>query len=86
MKLFIYYIVLINIITFASMGIDKYKAKKKKWRIPEKNLMTLAVLGGSIGMLFGIYFFRHKTKHKLFTLGTPVILLLQVIIIYLYFY
>lgn len=85
MKLFIYYIIFMNIIAFSAMGIDKYKAKRKKWRIPEKNLMGLSLLGGSIGMILGMYFFRHKTKHKLFTIGCPGILFGQTVILYLYF-
>jgi uncharacterized membrane protein YsdA (DUF1294 family) len=69
-----------NIIAFIAMGIDKRKAKKKKWRTPEKVLMSLAVFGGSLGMIFGMKFFRHKTRHKLFYIGGPSILVIQLII------
>ena len=62
------------------MLIDKRKAKKKKWRIPEATLMGVAALGGSIGSLFGMYAFRHKTLHKKFTVGIPVILIVQLAI------
>jgi uncharacterized membrane protein YsdA (DUF1294 family) len=57
---------------------DKFKARKKLWRIPEATLMTVAALGGSIGSLLGMYTFRHKTKHIKFTLGIPVILVIQI--------
>ena len=57
---------------------DKYKAKKKLWRIPEATLITIAALGGSIGSLIGMYLVRHKTKHLKFSLGIPLILALQI--------
>lgn len=83
MKIFLSYLLFINIFTFIAMGIDKRKAKKKKWRTPEKTLMTLAIVGGSVGMILGMKFFRHKTLHKLFSIGGPVILIMQLIILYL---
>lgn len=83
MKIFFSYLLFINIFTFIAMGIDKRKAKKKKWRTPEKTLMTLAIVGGSVGMILGMKFFRHKTLHKLFSIGGPVILIMQLIILYL---
>ena len=61
------------------MLIDKAKAKKKKWRIPERTLMTVAAIGGSVGSLLGMYAVRHKTKHPKFTIGIPLILALQTI-------
>lgn len=82
MNLFYYYLIFINILAFTAMGIDKYKAKKKKWRTPEKTLMTLAVIGGSLGMIIGMNFFRHKTRHKLFSVGGPIILIMQLIMFY----
>lgn len=78
------YLVVMNIIGFASMGIDKSKAKRGAWRIPEKTLFLIAILGGSIGSILGMKQFRHKTKHKTFTIGMPTILLVQAAII-LYF-
>lgn len=72
------YLELVNLVAFAAFGIDKYKAKKGRWRIPEATLMTLAIIGGSIGALAGMYLFRHKTRHHKFTIGVPAILLLQV--------
>lgn len=72
------YLQLINLAAFAAFGIDKYKARKGHWRIPEATLMILAIIGGSIGALAGMYLFRHKTRHHKFTIGVPAILLLQV--------
>jgi uncharacterized membrane protein YsdA (DUF1294 family) len=62
------------------MLIDKQKARKKKWRIPEATLMGVAALGGSIGSLIGMYTFRHKTLHKKFTIGIPAILIAQLLL------
>lgn len=73
-----YYLLAINLVCFFAMGIDKYKAKRQKWRIPEKTLLLLAALGGSVGGILGIYAFRHKTRHKKFTVGFPAILIVQV--------
>ncbi len=75
------YLVVMNIIGFAIMGIDKSKAKRGAWRIPEKTLFLIAILGGSIGSLLGMKQFRHKTKHKSFTIGMPAILIVQAAII-----
>ncbi len=80
------YVVIINIIAFAAMGIDKRKAKKRAWRIPEATLFILAGVGGSIGAIAGIYTFRHKTKHRSFTWGMPAILIAQIILIALLFF
>ncbi len=71
------YLVIINACLFFMMGADKRKAKKGKMRIPEAKLFLFAILGGSIGGIAGIYLFRHKTKHKSFTVGFPLILLFQ---------
>lgn len=73
------YLLIINALGFLLMLVDKYKAKKNKWRIPEKTLMLVAALGGSIGSLIGMYTVRHKTQHPKFTLGIPLILALQAI-------
>ena len=72
------YLITVNALGFLLMLIDKAKAKKKKWRIPEATLIGSAIIGGSIGALAGMYTFRHKTKHPKFTVGIPVILVLQV--------
>ena len=70
-----------NMIGFALMGIDKHKAKKRAFRIPEATLFTVALIGGSIGSILGMYLFRHKTRHRSFVYGMPAILILQVILI-----
>lgn len=77
MKYLLAYLLIVNATAFLLMLIDKQKARKKKWRIPERTLLGLAALGGSIGTLMGMYTFRHKTLHKKFTLGVPTLLMLQ---------
>lgn len=72
------YLVAINVLTFLVYGLDKLKAKKGKWRIPEHALLLLAVVGGSIGALLGMKAWRHKTMHKKFRYGIPFIFALQV--------
>jgi len=79
MKPLLIYLVLINAVGFALMLIDKYKAKKNLWRIPEATLLGVAAVGGSIGALVGMYTVRHKTKHPKFTIGIPAILAVQII-------
>ena len=73
-----YYLLAINAVTFIIYGIDKYKAKKAKWRISEATLLLLAVLGGSIGAWMGMKVWHHKTMHKKFKYGIPAILLMQI--------
>lgn len=81
MKLFYIYLLLINAIGYLIMLIDKRKAKKKAWRIPEATLMGIAAIGGSLGSLIGMYHFRHKTKHKKFTIGVPLLLALHIVLL-----
>lgn len=78
-KLILLYLLLINAAGFLLMLVDKFKAKKNLWRIPEKTLFLVAALGGSVGSLLGMYLVRHKTQHLTFTLGMPLILALQVV-------
>ncbi|EHI98844.1 MULTISPECIES: DUF1294 domain-containing protein [unclassified Clostridium] len=86
LKTVLIYLLLINFIGFIIMLIDKQRAIHKEWRIPEKTLILLSIFGGSIGMLAGMSTFRHKTKHKKFTIGVPFILLMQIcLIMILYF-
>lgn len=75
------YLLIVNIVGFAMMGIDKQKAIRGAWRIPEASLFTAAILGGSIGCILGMQLFRHKTKHWYFKYGMPAILILQLIIL-----
>lgn len=79
MKYILLYLIVINAAAFALMLTDKLKAKQNLWRISERTLMTVAILGGSIGALAGMYIFRHKTRHPKFTVGIPVILALQLL-------
>lgn len=72
-------VVIMNLIGFFLMGIDKRKAIKHKWRIPEKTFFVVSILSGSLGTLIGMYTFRHKTKHAKFVVGIPVILVLQIV-------
>lgn len=75
------YFAVMNLIGFAMMGIDKRKAVKKLWRIPEYTFFVVAIIGGSIGTIIGMRLFHHKTRHRYFTYGLPMILLLQVALI-----
>ena len=77
----IIYLLVINIIGFFAMWIDKWKAKNNRWRIPENTLFILTVLGGGIGTIAGMYTFRHKTKKTQFTIGMPAILILEIILV-----
>ena len=84
MNLVLYYIVIINILTFIVYGLDKLKAKKGKWRIPESTLLLLAIIGGSIGAFLGMKVWHHKTMHKKFKYGIPLIIILQLgVLLYL---
>ena len=79
--LMIIYIAVVNIIGFALMGIDKARAKKRKFRIPEATLFVVALIGGSIGSIIGMLFYRHKTRKWYFVYGMPVILLIQIALV-----
>ena len=81
MKYILIYLGIINLIGFFAMFLDKQKAKRGKWRIPEKTLFLLAAIGGSLGTTLGMHVFRHKTKHWYFKLGMPLILIVQIILI-----
>ena len=73
------YLAAVNLFGLIIMGVDKSRAKRRKWRIPEATLFLVAIIGGSIGSIAGMYLFRHKTKHWYFVVGMPVILVLQII-------
>lgn len=77
---FIIYLIIINIIAFLAIFIDKRKAKYGKWRIKEHTLFILALIGGSVGAIVGMYTFRHKTKKARFFIGFPVILIVEVLL------
>lgn len=80
MKYFIIYLIVINLIAFLAMYIDKKRAKYGKWRIKEHTLFVLALLGGSVGAIAGMYTFRHKTKKARFFIGFPVILIAELLL------
>ena len=85
MKYFLLYLLLINAVAFVLMLADKQKARKNRWRIPERTLIGSALLGGSLGALLGMYTFRHKTRHWYFVYGMPFILILQIaLIVFIY--
>jgi len=79
----IYILIVINVLTFLVYGIDKWKAKQGRWRISEATLLLLAIVGGSIGALLGMKIWHHKTMHKKFKYGLPLILLVQIALIFL---
>ena len=78
-----WYLILINALGLLIMLVDKQKAKAGAWRIPEATLLSIAAIGGSIGILTGMYFFRHKTRKWKFTVGVPLILAVQLAAFYL---
>ena len=77
-----YYLLAINALSFILFGLDKYKAKKGKWRISEATLLMIAVIGGSIGAWVGMRLWHHKTMHKKFKYGIPIIIILQVSLVF----
>ncbi|GEM00636.1 Uncharacterized membrane protein YsdA, DUF1294 family [Halolactibacillus halophilus] len=85
MVFFIGFLIFINLIGFLQMGIDKRKALKNKWRLPEKQLWLIAFFLGSPGTFLGMKLFRHKTKHRLFKFGLPVLSIIEVMLIVLIF-
>lgn len=90
MKLFdiiiLSYILIINVVGFVLCGIDKRRSKKNMWRIQETTLFNTALIGGAVGLLFGMKLFRHKTKHKSFTVFIPIIIIVQILILVYLFY
>ena len=85
-KVTLTYLLLLNFTGFIIMLVDKQRAIHKEWRVSEKTLILISLFGGSIGMLIGMSSFRHKTKHKKFTIGIPLILLMQICLVILYRY
>ncbi len=78
----LYYLLAINVLAFLAYGIDKWKARKAMWRIPESTLLLLALIGGSIGAWCGMKVWHHKTLHKKFRFGVPFILILQTLLLF----
>ena len=79
----IVYLLIINASGFVLMLLDKLKARKKQWRIPERTLLLIAAIGGSFGALLGMYLFRHKTLHLLFSLGLPLLFAIHILLLIL---
>lgn len=77
------YVIALNALEFALMGIDKWKAKNYGWRIPESTLFIIAMIGGSIGAIIGMRLFHHKTRHRRFVYGMPAILMIQLLFFYI---
>ena len=77
-KILLVYLLVINLIAFAMYGLDKQRAIKDKWRIPEKTLLLVALFGGGVGAFAGMQTFRHKTKHWKFLIGVPACILLHI--------
>ncbi len=75
------YFTIINLISFICYGIDKSRARRSRWRLSEGSLISLAIFGGSVGSLLGMYIFRHKTQKPRFSIGIPVILVLQILLL-----
>ena len=82
-QIILIYLIAINVVAFFLYGIDKWKAKRSKWRISEATLLGLAVIGGSIGAWLGMKVWHHKTMHKKFKYGIPLILVVQIVIVLL---
>lgn len=80
MLILMIYLATVNALGFLLMLVDKQKARKNRWRIPEKTLLGVAAIGGSLGSLTGMYLFRHKTLHKRFTIGIPLMLIAQIML------
>ena len=80
MKLVIVFLIIVNALGFLLMLIDKQKAIHNRWRIPEKTLLGVGLIGGSLGCILGMRLFRHKTKHPIFFIGLPVMLMVHILI------
>lgn len=80
------YFTAVNLLGFTAMGIDKHRAKKRAWRIPESTLFILALFGGSLGTTISMHLFHHKTRHWYFLYGMPAILIIQIVLVVLLIY
>lgn len=81
MTIILIYLTAVNIVGFVCMGVDKRRAVENEWRISEATLFTIAILGGAPGCIVGMYTFRHKTKHIKFTVGMPLVIIVQIAIV-----
>lgn len=80
------YLLLLSVFGFVIMGVDKWKAKKNRWRVPERTLFLVAFLGGALGSTIGMHYFHHKTKHWYFKYGLPALVLLNAALLGAYLY
>lgn len=85
-QIFYIYLILINLIGFTLMGMDKYKAKKENWRIKELTFLLIALIGGSVGILFSMITFKHKINKKKFSIGIPIIYIFNVLVNHIVIY
>lgn len=85
MRVILSVILIVNVLTFLLYGIDKWKAKRSRWRIPESVLLGMAAVGGSVGAWLGMRVWRHKTQHKKFRYGVPAILVAQIVLLVWFF-
>ena len=85
-RIMIIYLIIVNLLAFILYGVDKKRAINREWRISEKTLLGIAVVGGSIGAIFGMYAFHHKTRHWYFRCGLPVILIIQGLLVWFIYY
>ncbi|MBY0099048.1 DUF1294 domain-containing protein [Mesobacillus maritimus] len=76
---FVFFLLVMNLVGFILMGVDKSKARKRQYRISERTLWMMAIFGGSVGVTVGMLYFRHKTKHLQFKYGLPLIVLIHII-------
>ena len=81
MRILMYYLIAVNVAAWIMYGLDKWKARSGKWRISERNLLIVALIGGSVGALAGMLMFRHKTKKPKFVIGIPVMLVVHCVIV-----
>ena len=86
MRYLLIYLLIINILAFLVMGLDKRRARNQAWRIPEKTLFFLSIIGGSLGSVAGMYLFHHKTRHWYFVIGMPLILVAHIVLAILVYY
>ena len=82
-KMLVIYLLPVNFLSFILYGIDKKRARKREWRISEKTLIGIAVIGGCVGAILGMHIFHHKTRHWYFRYGLPLILIIQVLLAWL---
>lgn len=79
-QVILYYLITMNVLGFLFMGLDKWKAKNRAWRIPEATLLLIAALGGAVGSMIGMHLFHHKTRHWYFLYGIPVMLVIHILL------